>query len=517
MIKYIFYLACFGLLACSNSETKTDNNTLDDDILIHSSNPELVNAFNWAKDKARSFIQTGKVGPINISEQSNKGDDSATVAYIPSYWAGYPLRTAYYSRDFCHQVSGAHLLGLRNENFSMLKTFAGSADEGKKWFPLWAINFDGSTYTLDYHNNDDFVREIPAVFELVDKTYLLYLWTGDTNYYQDEVLWNFCTKAVTDFIQLHDQKMPNGVPEGSGGGIFEGTATYNEQHDLPLLEAGDDIASEYKAFTSYSKLAELRGNHEFAMQFAKKADELKDYFNQEWGVTSTDVYNRGYSMEQKAVDGWGKENSWFMPMKGITDAASARNLKYLDFIEEKLENKEDMPVNIEAISYIPELFFQYHQNDRGWKWMQHIISEINSEHAASNLTGTNGNYPEVSFVLISNVIEGLMGVSPDAGVNKITSFSHLPGDIEQLSASNIRFGDARIELEHQQSHFSRLKYLDGERPLRWKACFAGNHTSLEVNGIATVCQQAIDDHGQPYSFIVLELSCGEEMKVKTTD
>ena len=71
--------------------------------------------------KARSFVVTGKKGPVNISDVN---DESEIVDYIPAYWAGYPLRTAFYSRDFCHQIAGAHLLGLEEENFTMMKAFA---------------------------------------------------------------------------------------------------------------------------------------------------------------------------------------------------------------------------------------------------------------------------------------------------------------------------------------------------------------------------------------------------------
>ena len=481
---------------------------------IVSSYPELANKFNWAKDKARSFVQTGKEGPVNVSEASNSNTHSEDLAYIPSYWAGYPLRTAFYSRDFCHQLSGAHLLGLETENFTMLKAFATSADVDKKWFPLWAINFDGSPYSLDYRGNDNFVREIPAVFELVEKAYQLFCWTGDKRYIFDEDLWKYYTKAVTDFIDLHDTKMPNGVAEGSSGGIFQGVATYNEQHGSPLIEAGDEIACQYKAFWAYAKMAGLRGEKELSAQFSQKASDLKLLFNNEWGVKNTDLYNRGYSFNQEPIDGWGKENSWFMPMKGITDMASDRTQKYLDFIDERLESKDGIPANIEAISYIPELFFQYHQNKRGWKWMKYIMSHINQEHAASALTGKNGNYPEVSFVLLSNVVEGLLGVVPDAANNGVATISNLTGEVQNLCVENIKIGNSTINVEHGLNHSSRVYYREGKGKLHWKAGFIGHYTHLFVDGVKKACLQGVD-FGQEYSYLVVELSPETEVTITT--
>ena len=60
---------------------------------LKSSNPRLNEAFEWAKNMAMSYVTTGKRGPINDG-RSGEGD------YIPSYWAGYRTRAAFYIRDY---------------------------------------------------------------------------------------------------------------------------------------------------------------------------------------------------------------------------------------------------------------------------------------------------------------------------------------------------------------------------------------------------------------------------------
>ncbi len=480
------------------------------DIHINSSNKDLEKSFEWAKTKARSFVVTGQTGPVNRSEQDKP---YITRAYQPVYWAGYPLRTAFYSRDFCHQISGAHLLGLDVENFTMMKSFAASANFSRKWYPLWAINFDGTPFNLDYRGDDNFVREVPATFELVEKAYKLYCWTADKRYLDDPVLWNYYTKAVTDFITLHDTKIPNGVAEGTGeGNIFKGTATYNEQADTPLFEAGDGIATQYAAFVAFSEMAQLRGEKQLSKFFSKKASSLKNYFNTEWGIKGTTTYNRGYSTNQKAVSGWGKENSWFMPMKGIVDESSERTKNYLDFISERLDSKEDIPDNIEAISYVPEVFFQYSRNEEGWKWMKHILTTINNSHVAGDLTDKNGNYPEVSYVLISNTIENLAGVEPKAFENKVSTASLLPKDIEMLEIKNIRMGESLFSIQHNGLESSILKYESGRSPLKWEVGFIGTHRHLLVNGERHSGRQ-IKKYGVTYTVCLLNLEPGEQIKV----
>lgn len=121
--------------------------------------------------------QAGTTGVLNQDENNPGG--TGTTTYDTTYWAGYPFRSDFYSRDFAHQLVGAHLLGLDAENKTMLRGFAASATETNKLYPVWALNFDARTYgSIDYRSPDRFVRELPAPFELVEKAGEAYRWTG---------------------------------------------------------------------------------------------------------------------------------------------------------------------------------------------------------------------------------------------------------------------------------------------------------------------------------------------------
>lgn len=293
------------------------------EVVVTSSNQNLEASFEWAMDKTRQFVMTGKHDLVNRDENNNDG--SGTADYIPSYWAGYFDRTAFYSRDFLHQATGAKLAGLDNENFSMFKTFARHSTESRKWYTLWAVNFDGSPHTIDYKDDDWFVREVPAQFEFLEKAYEQYQWTGDKRYIEDEDLWRFYTKVLTDYITLHDLQDPNGIAEGYGG-IFEGSATYNERGEFPI-EAGDGIGSQYQATVAYAAMLEARGDDSDAELWQEKAQKLKDFFNQDWSIADPEKPLANYvNIVQKdglRLNDFGKENSWFMPMKLITEPASA--------------------------------------------------------------------------------------------------------------------------------------------------------------------------------------------------
>lgn len=461
-----------------------------------SSNKKLESAFAWARDKALSYVQTGKSGVVNRHERNSPG--TGDVPYMPSYWAGYTSRTAFYSRDYCHQAAGAHMLGLQQENLSMLRAFAGTSTEARNWFPLWALNFDGSIFTLDTPRDDYFVREVPAVFELVEQCYRQYLWTGNPEYLNDPVLWTFCTRAVTDFISLHDVRIPNGVAEGDGSGdIFKGSATYNEvASDAPLIESGDAIACQYQAFECYARLLAAKGDVQGAEEFSRKAVELKTFFNEKWGVKQDKkLYVRGYDVKGKTPTNWGLENSWFMPMKFITEPSEKNDL-YLDFIARCMDAPWGRPSNLEAITYIPGVFFPYNRVAEAWKWLEYIIDQPDKE------------YPEVSYTLVSHIVEGMLGFEPNAPERSFFTVPRLPEAVADLCVSQIPLGNHRITVAHEGTKKSTATHVSGDEPLKWEACFYGNHPRIDVNGDEKSSEKRTI-HGVEASFVIIELAPGQ--------
>ncbi|MCR8644900.1 S-layer homology domain-containing protein [Paenibacillus sp. N1-5-1-14] len=478
---------------------------LDKQLTIDTSNTKLKDAFNWAIPKAKSYVRTGKQGLINRDEYL--GNNPEIKDYIPSYWAGYAHRYAFYSRDMVHQMAGAHLLGLDQENKSMLTAFAGTSSALHKWYPVWALNFDGSTFKLDYDDENSFVREVPAVFELVEKAYKMYLWTGDKAYINDETLWNYYTKAVTEFVELHDKQLANGIAEGTGQGIFEGAASYNERDGEAVVEGGDGIASQYQAFLAYAEMAKARGDQETYQLFADKSVELKRYFNEDWGVKGiAEGYMRGYEANGKSYSEFGKEASWFMPMKLITEAGERTN-KFLDLIDKMSETPGQAPVNIEAYSYLPDTFFPYGKNETAWKWMNYILDRLHVPHELSS-QGTNGDYPELSYTLISHTVEGLMGITPNAPEQKVATLSRLPQAIGWLSLDHINVGEHDLYVKHEGAKKTTLTNHEGAESIHWEAQFAGSFPYIWLNGKAIAASTKVVN-GVTISFTDVEVQAGE--------
>lgn len=467
-------LCLLGLLILAASVLKAQSQ----DIEIVTSNKMLETTFNWAKTKAQSYVMTGRRGVLNKSEYS-AGDGEAT--YMPCYWAGYPHRTAFYSRDYCHQMAGAHLLGLDRENLEMLRAFAKSANSDRKWYPLWAINFDGSCYKLDYRNDQNFVREVPATFELVEKAYKQLLWTGNKNLLTDSILWNYYTKVVTEFIALHDSKIPNGIAEGDGSGsIFKGVATYNEDHKLSYVEAADGVACQYQALLAYSKMLEIKGEKTEAEKYLKRANEIKQIFNKEWYLNNDQVFSRGRTKDGTYLDGFGRETSFFVLLKQIADNGEKCE-KYADFVAKSLNVEYQAPVNIESISYLPDFFFPYNRIEDGWKWTKTIINRLNDKHVVEE-AGLNSDYPEISYTFISNIVENMMGVEPDAVNDKISTVSRLPKEVSTLGINGLKIGKHKINLLHEGRNRTTISHLSGNRNLLCEFRFYGHFNVIYING-----------------------------------
>ncbi len=469
------------------------------DISLVSSCKKLEDAFHWAKQKALSYVQTGKSGPVDQHERS---EGTGHHDYIPCYWAGYPFRTAFYIRDYCHQAFGAHILGLQIENLSMLRAFARTANASRKWYPLWALNFDGSPFKLDYHNDDDFVREVPAVFELVEQCYRQWLWTGNEEYLKDPNLWTFCCKAITDFVNLHDTRIPNGVAEGDGSGdIFKGSASYNENRS-PLVEAGDGIACQYQARVCFAKLMALHNNQPLAALGEVCADMFRHKFMRQWGVKKgVAEFVRGYDIEGRAYTDFGLESSWFIPMKGICDSF-AKNSAYLKFIAQAVESPEGRPSNLEAISYLPGVFFPYNMVKEGWRWLEYIIDQPDKE------------YPEISFTMVGDIVQHMMGFDPDIPSGRFATVPRLPRDVKTLGASSVPLGAHTVDIMHVGVSSTTVTHTSGPVALTWEAQFYGKHPMILVNGQETPSQNK-KLNGVTVSYVDVILPVGESATAST--
>ncbi|HZX08736.1 hypothetical protein [Kribbella sp.] len=371
----------------------------------------VEDAFAWARDRALAWVQTGN-------------------GNLPSYWAGYPSRPMFYSRDVCHQAAGAHLLGLDSENFAMFRHFARSATPARKWFPIWAFHFDGRIAALDYHDDEHFVREIPAVFDLTYRALEQYDWTGDRRWIDDPDLAAYYRHSTDEFVAAHDSD-GDGIPEAGGtADIFLGTATYNER-EAPLLIAGDGLATQYAVLRKLGRHAE--------------ADKIRRTYEEWW---NGDHFARGITKDGLDFD-WGLESHTLVPLFGLSGTGE-RAERFLDYLEEQMESAP--PQNIESFSYWPEFLFDHGRDESAWRWTKHLID-------------SRDDYPEISFTVVEHLVAGLLGLRPDAPNGALAITSHLPAEVGNLIVDNLPLGAWTLRIHQEGKHATEVTVRSGPGPL----------------------------------------------------
>lgn len=445
-----------------------------------SDNRILRDSFNWAAKKAKTFVVTGtKNGDINKGDGGKWYGPNKEVLSSPSkewakprdykaaFWAGYFDRTAYYIRDFVHQAPGAALLGMYEELFQMFKTFASNASEETGWYAPWAFNFDHSVYYMDTPDKKHFVREITSQFELVETAYRLYLLTGDERYITDDKISLFADKIMSDFIDLQDGIVfseKNGIPEGKGD-IFKGSATYNER-GFHAVEAGDSIAAMYAAMLCYSEILKLRGDASFAEMQRKKAEKLRIYFNNEWSRTDgSDMYcyavddklNKHYQWIKTPKMLCGAETLEFIPLKNLSFPGE-RNDKLLDYIFKMQTDPKTRSDNIESFTYLPDLYFANKRPNSAWHFMKYIISQKDLPHEHRS-QGTNGDYPEISFTLVSQTVFGLTVLRINKSTGELFVNPDLPDEIGYINLYNLQYRGNLYNIEVTKDRGSVIKQI----------------------------------------------------------
>ncbi|MFJ9842524.1 hypothetical protein ACIRYZ_18975 [Kitasatospora sp. NPDC101155] len=198
-----------------------------------------------------------------------------------------------------------------------------------------------------------------------------------------------------------------------------------------------------------------------------------------------------------------------MPLKGIMDPGT-RQTSYLTFIDAQASGP-GAPDNLEADTYLPDVFFAHNMSATGWKWMQYVYGNVN----ASRGSFLNADYPEISYTLLSQTVQGLMGVQPDAADQSLTTTSQLPGDIGWLQLASIPVGGDTVTLRHDGAATSTLTNTSATGSLTWTARFPGNHTGITVNGTTQPAQTMTVD-GTTYTYATVTVTAGRTAVVQVT-
>ena len=449
-------------------------------VIIESSNQRLVEGFNWAKQQALAYIH-----------------DADPVGKW--YEAALPGRDAFCMRDVSHQSEGAQVLGLQSYNKNMLKKFAESISESKDWCSYWEINKYNLPAPVDYTNDQDFWYNLPANFDVMDCCYRQYLWTGDRSYLDDPVFLNFYDHTVTNYVNSWDID-GDGLMEHLSKYGRRGLGSYHEGNEeylaIDILTGGDLIAAQYAGYLAYANIQELRGNDSLAKEYRIKAKRLKVLFNNTWWDEDNQRYY-GVLLQDYALYNSVRNIIKVMILYfGLPEEGRKANLAVGNLIKQS-------PPNVEAISYLPEVSYKYKHNDTAYT----VLLELTDPNLKRR------EYPEVSYSVIGSIATGMIGFSPDARHNMISTISRLTKDIKWVTIQNVPVFGNEISVYHRGNCETTFTNQSGVI-IYWKACFLGEIEELLLDGSVGRATQGIGINGQKESWIIIPVKQGEEHTVR---
>jgi len=466
-----------------------------------SSDTKLVDSFNWAKKQAMAYVQTG-TDPVGLW-----------------YETGLPGRTRFSMRDTSHQVMGAQALGRAAYNMNMLRHFASGVSESRDWCSFWGIDRWGRPASVDYTNDAQFWYWLPANFDALDASYRMFLWTGDLTYVNDPVFLNSYDRTVTDYLTRWDLdpkhimtrkrwlnvrgELDMSVPLQTARGI-PGYAENPRDYVVGI----DLLATEYVAFRDYAYIQQYRGNDDAAQNFLKKAAEVLNLIDTKWWDDDAHQFysqlDKDYKMQGH---GGGALLYWGIAEDGPKGQSAVTAL--VDDIRQHPTGQ------VEGESYFAEDLYRYGITDTAYAKIMDLTTPGRRRQ----------EYPEVSYSVISAMVNGLMGINIDApsplnayAVNNYTEtmIKTLPGLSKQTAWAEIRNLPIRTnEITVRHEGLGKTVPTNQSGPsLIWEPELPGRFDTLIVNGKSIKAQPGEEPIGRVVSWVKIIVGAGDSVTVQ---
>jgi len=453
-------------------------------VTFTSSDKAVEQAFSWAKEMALHY----------------KGKAADPVG--PWYESALPPRDAFCMRDVSHQSIGAEILGLSKENKNMFNLFASNISASKNWCSYWEINKYAKPAPEDYRNDKEFWYNLPANFDVLYATWRLYLWTGDSRYINDPAFVNFQERSVKGYIDswvlsadsmLTRPAHPNApIPFNESDSFHRcrGLPSYSE--GVPNLKTGADlVAALYRGLLTYAAILSEKGQKKEAALYAQKAERYRQHLEVDWWDEKDALYYTYYSNNNK----FGRDEGetfllWFDALKDST-----RVKKTIAHIASKTWNMENT-------SYLPFLFYKNGYWDKARSYILYLSDPATARRG----------YPEVSFGVIEGVVQGLMGITPDASNGTISTVYKSNGS-GNAAINHLPLLHTTIDLAHlnkQQSVISNT----GTQSFKWKAMFYGTYKRAYANGNLIAVKKGTDPQQRKTAIVETTVKPGQKVNIK---
>lgn len=425
-----------------------------------SSDVQLVHAFDWARKQALAYAFSGD--PVGSW-----------------YEAALPGREAFCMRDVSHQSMGAQALGLADSTYNMLHHFAAGISASKDWCSYWEIDRENRPAPVDYESNATFWYNLPANFDVLDASYRMDLWTGDTRYVHDHVFDNFYDRTMDEYLKrwslspdtiMNRQRwlLPMTAEESleaeSKSRFRRGIPGYDESEHGYVLGI-DLLAVEYAAYRDYAVIERMRGDDAGSQNAAQEAAAIKSLVNSKWWNAAAGNFYSTLDAEHKLTG----SNAMDVLYWGVADEGAKTQAALKQLIAEA---QQSPPCAVEPASHYAEIFYRYGATAAGYSALLKLASPGHCRQ----------EYPEVSFSEIGAITTGVMGVSALPGVER--AVETLPGLTTKTAWAelrNLHIGRNLVAVRHDGLRQTTFTNINGPAMV-WRAAFPGVYPQLLVNG-----------------------------------
>ncbi|OQX77889.1 MAG: hypothetical protein B6D61_06500, partial [Bacteroidetes bacterium 4484_249] len=173
--------------------------------------------------------------------------------------------------------------------------------------------------------------------------------------------------------------------------------------------------------------------------------------------------------------------------------------RYLDFIT---RNIYTFGINIEATTYLAEIYYLHGRQSTGWHFLKRLMASENG-------------YPEVSYLIINNTIQGMMGVRPDAPNNKFYTLSKLSSEVPWIQADHVPVGSNDLTIRHDGTTKTTATNNSGVA-MTWEAQFYGEYNNITINSVASTVNTK-SEWGKTVSYLTTPIDVGETVIIEVSD
>ncbi|WP_446745412.1 hypothetical protein [Silvibacterium acidisoli] len=456
----------------------------DSKLDLYSSDPQIVNAFRWAKEQALAYVfDDDPVGPW--------------------YEAALPGRQAFCMRDTAHQAEGAQALGLARWNHNMLRRFAENISESRDWCSYWEIDRLNRPAPVDYKSDKQFWYNLPANYDILDACYRMFLWTGDRSYLNDPIFLNFYDRTIVDYTarwSLSPDRIMKRTSNIDEPPFFRGDPTYEESSRDNLVGV-DLLATQYAAFRAYAMIQMIRGDRNKSANALQTAGQIKQLINTTWWNSAGGYYYAFFNKQHEFTGRAGADILYRDAAEPGTKTASA-----IDTLLNAMRSEPNDAV--EAKSHYAETLYRYGRTREAYEQVLDL----------SRAGRVRREYPEVSYSVMGALVTGLMGVSiqPMDHVLDTASASFKPmiatrpalnSSSDWAEIRNLPVPGGMIAVRHHGNNNTEFTN-QGNTPLDWKPIFHESARIVQIDGKPARHQAISDFAGEGVTVKPVEVAPG---------